>query len=220
MQKDTAIGVIWDYMQLGHVLQPADCIFLLGSNDDRVAQHAANLWHNGLTPWLVISGDGTKHQSELLRDTYGGQTEAAVMEQIVLAAGIPESVIIIENNANNTGENFSFTRPLLDELNIPTNQVIVVQKPYMERRSYATGKMQWPESELILSSPPFTDLDSYVADKFDRDEIINIMVGDLERIKVYPAKGFQIPQEIPDDVWKSFEYLVNEGYTQHLLKNI
>jgi hypothetical protein len=44
------------------------------------------------------------------------------------------------------------------------------------------------------------------------------MVGDLERIKLYPEKGFQIYQEIPEDVWAAFEELVNAGYTRHLVK--
>ena len=30
-----------------------------------------------------------------------------------------------------------------------------------------------------------------------RDDVIGIMVGDLQRIRIYPAKGFQIPQDIP-----------------------
>ena len=44
------------------------------------------------------------------------------------------------------------------------------------------------------------------------------MVGDVQRIKEYPAKGFQIEQEIPDEVWTAYEELVQEGYTEHLIK--
>lgn len=43
------------------------------------------------------------------------------------------------------------------------------------------------------------------------------MVGDLQRIKEYPAKGFQIPQEIPDNVWSAYEKLGCVGYTSHLI---
>jgi hypothetical protein len=49
------------------------------------------------------------------------------------------------------------------------------------------------------------------------DEVISIMVGDLQRIRVYPSRGFQIPQEIPADVWDAFEALVNAGYDRHLI---
>lgn len=44
------------------------------------------------------------------------------------------------------------------------------------------------------------------------------MLGDLQRIKVYPAKGFQIEQHIPDEVWQSYEKLVNSGFDSHIMK--
>ena len=42
------------------------------------------------------------------------------------------------------------------------------------------------------------------------------MVGDLQRIKVYAETGFQIPQEIPADVWSAYDELVALGYDQRL----
>ena len=47
--------------------------------------------------------------------------------------------------------------------------------------------------------------------------MIGIMVGDLQRIKLYPARGFQIAQEIPDEVWQAFEGLVHAGYDKYLI---
>ncbi len=44
------------------------------------------------------------------------------------------------------------------------------------------------------------------------------MVGDLQRIKEYPKKGFAVEQEIPDDVWGAYEQLVKVGYTKHLIQ--
>lgn len=37
------------------------------------------------------------------------------------------------------------------------------------------------------------------------DRVVNIMVGDLQRIKIYPQKGFQIPQDVPQDVSQAVE---------------
>jgi hypothetical protein len=45
------------------------------------------------------------------------------------------------------------------------------------------------------------------------------MVGDLQRIKVFPSLGFQIEQDIPESVWQSFNALVENGFTKHLIKN-
>ena len=37
------------------------------------------------------------------------------------------------------------------------------------------------------------------------------------RIRLYPARGFQIEQEIPDEVWQAYERLVALGYTGNLI---
>ena len=49
------------------------------------------------------------------------------------------------------------------------------------------------------------------------EKVINIMVGDMQRIKIYPEKGFQIFQEIPGDVWQAYEKLVASGYDMDLI---
>ena len=36
----------------------------------------------------------------------------------------------------------------------------------------------------------------------------------------YPAKGFQIHQDIPDDVWRAYEELVEAGYDKYLVMSI
>ena len=78
----------------------------------------------------------------------------------------------------------------------------------------------WPGKELIVTSPrgsfeQYLNRDSNEA--LSRDEVISIMVGDLQRIRLYPDKGFQIAQDIPDDVWDAFEELVRAGYDKHLI---
>lgn len=219
MDKESAISLIWDYMHMGHELKKADLIFVLGSNDARVANYAAELWHDGWAPFLAFSGDGRQHKDALLKDAHSGKAEADHMAEIAIAAGVPEEALIIENAANNTGENYQFTKPLLDERGMSNGCVIIVQKPYMERRAYATGKVWWPDSELLITSPPAESFGEYVADTFDADTILNIMIGDLQRINEYPKKGFQIEQEIPAEVWAAFEYLVSLGYTKRLLKD-
>ena len=45
----------------------------------------------------------------------------------------------------------------------------------------------------------------------------SVRVGDLQRIKLYPEKGFQIPQEIPGEIWAAYEELVRVGYDKYLV---
>jgi hypothetical protein len=57
----------------------------------------------------------------------------------------------------------------------------------------------------------------YTNNSLSVDDVISIMVGDLQRIRVYAEKDFQIPQEIPPEVWSAYEELVRSGYDRHLI---
>jgi uncharacterized SAM-binding protein YcdF (DUF218 family) len=134
--------------------------------------------------------------------------------------GVPEEQILVENRSTNTGENIIFTKALLAEKRINLEKFILVQKPYMERRSYATFRKMWPEKEVIVTSAQVSFeeyLDQYTNRELSSDDVVSIMVGDLQRIKVYPEMGYQIRQEIPRDVWSAYEELVKAGYTKHLV---
>jgi hypothetical protein len=88
----------------------------------------------------------------------------------------------------------------------------------MERRTFATFKKVWPEKEALVTSPQIS-FEDYPTREISKREVINIMVGDLQRIRLYPAKGFQIAQEIPPDIWAAGEKLIELGYTQNLIKD-
>jgi len=202
---------IWDYHHLGQQLAKADLILVLGSHDTRVAERGAQLFLEGWSPLLLFSGG----LGNLTRHIWT-EPEADKFAQIAIAMGVPPSKILIENKSTNTGENIRFSRELLAQKNISPQKFILAQKPYMERRTYATFKQVWPEKEFIVTSPQLS-FDQYPTAQISKDDVINIMVGDLQRIKVYPAKGFQIFQEIPGDVWTAYEQLVELGYTKHLI---
>ncbi len=215
--KEAALKTIWDYMHLDHRLKRADAIFVLGSRDTRVAEYAAQLYLDGWAPILLFSGSGSIHNHKPGREKFLGSTEAEVFADVALQMGVPREVILIENQSQNTGQNYEFSIKLLNEHGIKPKTVIAVQKPYMERRTYATGKVWWPQIELISTSSPIS-MEDYQNDATNKDEHwVNAMVGDLQRIKEYPTKGFQIEQAIPKDVWEAYEYLVSLGYNKRLI---
>lgn len=217
MTKNKAINIIWDYMHMNHQLKKADVIFVLGSRDIRVAEYAAQLYLDGWTPLILFSGSGDVHNHKPGRERFIGSTEAEVFANIAKEKGVPDEAILVENKSQNTGDNYKFVINLLREKNIEPKTVIAVQKPYMERRTYATGKIHWPDIELIVTSPQIP-VEEYPNESNDHNEHwLHAMVGDLQRIKEYPAKGFQIKQEIPDEVQEAYEYLVGEGYKNRLI---
>ncbi len=200
---------------MGHVVKERDCILVLGSHDIRVAERGAELFLEGLSQLLIFSGG-------LGRLTLGlwDKPEAEIFAETAIKMGVPEGNILIENQSTNTGENIIFTRKLLKEKNLNPESFIVVQKPYMERRAFATFKKIWPEAEISITSPQM-DFEEYCkayeSDKITKDNVISIMVGDLQRIMLYPQKGFQIYQEVPEKVTEAYNRLVELGYTRHLV---
>ena len=203
---------LWDYHHMNHQLTKADCVLALGSHDLRVADRAAELYLAGWAPLVIMSGGLGNFTQEMWTES-----EADKFARIAIEKGVPPQAILVENKSTNTGENILFTQRLLKEKGIDPQSFIVVQKPYMERRSYATFKKHWPDKTLFVTSPQIT-LTDYPTEEIPLEKVINIMIGDLQRIREYPAKGFQIYQEIPVEIWVAFERLVALGFDKHLMK--
>lgn len=203
---------LWNYHLVNHTLKKSDCILALGSHDLRVAERAAELYQQGFAPLIIMSGGLGNFTKELWNEK-----EADKFAAIAIQKGVPEKNILIENKSTNTGENILFTQKVLQEKKLNPQSFIVVQKPYMERRSYATFKKHWPDKKLVVTSPQIS-FEEYPTDEIPMEKVINIMVGDLQRIKIYPEKGFQIYQNIPTDVWDAYEKLVAFGFNKHLMK--
>ncbi|MGV3589553.1 MAG: YdcF family protein [Adhaeribacter sp.] len=205
--------LIWDYHHVNHNLAPADCILVLGSHDTRVAERGAELFLQGYAPLLIFSGGLGR-----LTDGLWTEPEADKFAQIARDLGVPADKILVENRSTNTGENIALTYALLQKNDISVKRMILVQKPYMERRAYATFMKQWPGEpvEIMVTSPQISFAD-YPNHEISQEEVINIMLGDLQRIHIYPPKGFQIHQDIPDAVWHAFEQLTQKGFTSHLM---
>jgi uncharacterized SAM-binding protein YcdF (DUF218 family) len=209
------VGTIWDYHHLDHQLAHADAILVLCSHDTVVAARGAELFLQGWSPLLIFAG-GLGSITRRLWD----EPEADQFAGIAIEMGVPKDRILVENTSTNTGENVLFTKQLLARKGLDPQTFIVVQKPYMERRSYATFRKVWPEKQVCVPSPRVS-LDDYLRDcshgALSPDDVVGIMVGDLQRIRLYPEKGFQIHQDIPDEVWRAYEELVNAGYDKYLI---
>ena len=213
---DKLAKIIWDYHHLNHKLKKSDVIIVLGSHDVRVAEYGAKLFLNDWAPYICFTG-GIAHTNDLL-STGWKESEAEKFAQIAINKGVTKNKIILENKAKNTEQNVKFSRKLLGDKNINPKSAIIVQKPYMERRAYATFKYFWPELKIIVASPS-TSIKNYPNKEITKDKLINILVGDLQRIKEYSTKGFQIPQKIPNKVWGAYKKLVELGYTKHLINS-
>ena len=198
-----AARMLWDYHCIYDELQTADVIIGLGSYDTRVAEHAAELYMQGLATWLMFTG----HSGNWTKGLYKS-SEAEAFAEIAIAAGVPESVIIIEPKATNIGENILFSRAKM----VPgVISPIFVTKPQTQRRVRATVDRQWPEAKAFVTAPP-TASEDQPTPRHDLKMLMREMAGDSRRILEYPALGFQIAQAVPLEVMEAYDYLIAQGY--------
>ncbi|MCR9514702.1 YdcF family protein [Vibrio alginolyticus] len=198
------IETLWDYMQLKHELKPADCLFVMCSNDVRVAEHAAKLYHQKLAPLIVFSGGEGRFTDGLFE-----KSEAETFAEIAKLSGVPSKAILLETKSTNSGENVRFTEQRLKEEGKQCSSFILVQRPFMERRAIATFEKQWqsPYTQLQVSSAalPFFE---YINEDMPLMMVLEALMEDFSRVKSYPEKGFQTEQNIPQQVESSYQVLL------------
>jgi uncharacterized SAM-binding protein YcdF (DUF218 family) len=205
------VQTLWDYHDMHHEARPSDVGVGLGSHDLGVATCAANLFLHGLFPLIVFTGANAPTTIERFP-----RGEAVHYREHALEMGVPDSAILVEPRAKNTGDNITFTRELLTERGVHVASAMLMSRPYQQRRVYATCRKLWPELEVTCTSLPLA-LDDYVASIGDPDRVVNMLVGDTQRITVYAEKGFAIAQEVPPTVEAAYERLVAAGYTTRLI---
>lgn len=205
------VQTLWEYHDLGHELRPVDVGIGLGGHDLGVATHAAELYHRALFPEVVFTGANAPTTVEIFP-----RGEAVHYRERAMQLGVPGNAIMLEPRATNTGENIEYTRRLLLELGRQVRSVMLISRPYQQRRAYATARKVWPEVAVVCTSRALSP-DEYVAGVGDTAKMINMLVGDTQRITVYAAKGFAVPQEVPGEVEAAYRRLVAAGFTERLV---
>ncbi|WP_129840928.1 YdcF family protein [Streptomyces sp. RFCAC02] len=203
--------LIWDYHLMGHELRPADAAIGLGSHDLGVATRTAELHRAGFFPVLVFTGGNSP--TTAARFPRG---EAVHYREHAIALGVPEAAVLLEPHAANTGQNIVHSRRVLAEAGVTPASVLLVSKPYMERRAYATVRKLWPGVDVRCASEAL-ELDDYVTSIGDERLVLDMLVGDLQRVIEYPKLGFAIEQDVPDDVLAAYGGLVSAGFTSRLI---
>jgi uncharacterized SAM-binding protein YcdF (DUF218 family) len=205
------VELLWRYHDMQHELRKCDVGVGLGSHDLGVAVIATSLFHGGYYPLVVFSGANAPTTIERFP-----RGEAVHYREYAMEHGVPPASVLVEPRARNTAENLTFSRRLLQESGVNVRSVILMSRPYQQRRAYATCRKVWPDVDVICASNPLT-LDDYVQSIGDARRVIDMLVGDTQRIEVYAERGYAIPQEMPPEVREAFKRLVEAGYTSRLI---
>ncbi len=199
---------LWNYQASFGEVREADAIVVCCSYDLRVCDFACELFKAGVADKLVFSGNTgnwTRH--------IWSEPEAQIFYKRAMSNGIDPSVILLELEATNFGENIQFTRALLPD----ARRVTLVSKPNSLLRVKLTADKQWPEVQAAVASPDvqFPDEVSNVVGILG---VIDEMVGDIERIQRYPKLGYQASHDLPETILAAWNSLIAAGFDGHLMK--
>lgn len=210
------LQVIWDYLCLKQQPRKADCIVGFGNFNTDIARRAAELYLAGYAPKILFTGGLGRNTEGLLPEP-----EAVRFAKVAMECGVPECDILLEDKSTNTKENIDFTRIMLAEKGIPTDHILGVHQPFMERRIVSAMGVYWPELNFSVTSPQVT-IPEYLArakeQGISENASVSVIVGDFQRMDLYAKKGYQLPQEIPEEAWEAFRKLVAMGYDKQLAK--
>ncbi|MET9058582.1 YdcF family protein [Streptomyces antibioticus] len=203
--------LLWDYQQMHHEPRPCSVAIGLGSHDLGVADMTVDLYRRGMAPLIVFTGATSRTTCDRMP-----RGEAEHYRDRAVELGVPENVILVEPKARNTGENIRLSRALLEKRRVSVSSVLLVSKPYEERRAYATARKIWPEVEWVSASTSMS-LPEYIDSIGDDRLVIDMLVGAHQRLMVYPQHGFMIEQAIPDNATAAFKRLCCGGFTSRLV---
>jgi uncharacterized SAM-binding protein YcdF (DUF218 family) len=198
---------LWSYLAATRARAPCDAIVVCCSYDLRVCDYACEMLKAGIASRLVLTGkrgNWTKH--------LWGVPEAHVFRDRARDNGVDPEQIYVEDQATNFGENIAFVRRQLPDLRRAT----FVTKPNSVLRVALTIPIHWPEIAAFVDAPAF-EFPKDVSNGIGVFGVIHEMVGDIDRILQYPARGFQVPHPLRQSVLESWNRLVREGFDRHLL---
>ncbi len=202
---------LWDFQLMHHEPRPCSVGLGLGSHDLGVADVTVDLYRRGMMPLIVFTGATSRTTRERMP-----KGEAEHYRERAMELGVPAHAVLVEPNARNTGENIRLSRSLLAERGVDVSSVLLVSKPYEERRAYATARKLWPEVEIVSASAPMT-FTEYVDSIQDSRLVLDMLVGAQQRLLIYPEQGFMIRQEVPESVMAAYERLCADGFTSRLV---
>lgn len=210
------LQVIWDYLCLGQKPAVADVIVGFGNFNTDIAARAAELYLKGYGRKILFTGGLGRNTAGLLPEP-----EAVRFARVARECGVPEADILLEDSSTNTAENIRFTHALLRKHGLEGGKILGVHQPFMERRITAAMGVYWPEADFSVTSPQVT-IQQYLQrarqQGVSEHASVCVIVGDFQRMELYAQKGWQLPQEIPEEAWEAFRRLVEMGFDSQLAK--
>lgn len=211
-----ALKEIWNYMKLNQPLKKCDLIIGCGCANLDIPVKCAKLYKEGYANKILFTGGYGKITAKIF-----DKPESRIYKEIAISHGVLEKNILIEDKSTNTGDNFRFSIDVLNKNKIKYDKIIIVHKPFSERRTLSSAKAILKDSELIITSLDTTfekTLEQLKSHKYEKIvDIISTIVGDVQRMIIYPQFGWQVACEVPEKVVEAYRYLKNLGFNNYII---
>lgn len=211
------LKIVWDYMVLNIPIKPCDLIMGCGSKSLITPVYCSELWKQGYGKKILFSGGFGKITHHLFE-----KPEAKKYQEIAIKLGIPKDAIIIEDKSTNTGDNFKFSIKLLEKKKVSYESILIVHNNFSQRRTLNTAKANLKGKEILITSPKktFEQFKTELQEKTQevQQQIISVIVGDIQRIIIFPQFGWQVEDEVPEEVRWVYQKLKQMGYDTYVYK--
>ncbi|WP_326407614.1 YdcF family protein [Sporolactobacillus sp. THM19-2] len=166
---------ITDFMFFETPVKPSNIILIPGSGQSGLMVRAAELYHQGLAPFILPSGGKSRNVPT---------TEWAFLREIGLSLGVPDGAILKEDQATNTFENAEYSWNVLQQKGIMPEKAILVCKNYHARRALLTYQIHFRHTLFYVS--PIVDRTGITKQNwFLDDHRIHVVMKEMEKTGKY-----------------------------------
>ncbi len=206
---------IWNYMKLNMKTEKSDLIIGCGCMNLEIPVKCAELLKENYAQNILFSGGLGK-----LTTSNFDRTEAEIYKDIAIKEGIKPNKIFIENKSTNTGDNFRFSLKIIEKYKIKSDRIIIVHNNLSQRRTLSVARAIIKDKKLIITSPDktfsqFIEKLSNVTEE-RKQNIIPVIVGDIQRLIIYPQLGWQTENNVPETIIEDYYKLKNMGYDKYI----
>ena len=137
------------------------------------------------TYWRGIYAVQAWQQGQFEKVLLCGRETGGPMRSLLIASGVPESAIVVEDQSTNTHENALFARRIIDRLGLPEPYLLLTSDYHMFR-----AQRVFEQAGLAVIPCPIPDARKRGVSYFGRWPAFLDLVAETAKIAVYQGRGW------------------------------
>lgn len=181
--KKYHLGIVLTGTTMNHF--PDDRVYF-AKGADRVV-HTIQLYKSGLLDKILISGGSGRLMGE-------SEPEANKFRKVMLLMGVPDSVIMIENETRNTAESAQEVKKILAEQGFQGSDCLLITSAFHMRRSVACYRKAGVDVDTFpadfYTTPRNYHIDTFIIPKIESIVIWHKLVKEWVGMVAYKIAGY------------------------------